>query len=214
MNVNQSEYESSTNTGLQTTSPAHRPSLAKIWLNQCINTHEECMARQKRFALWYPTRLLLLGPAHDDVRLIVSAENNMEGPYMTLSHRWGSKSYKKLTAGSLEQFKKRIDISDLPVSFEETMQIARLARVKYLWIDSLCIQQDDDKKDWEVEAQLMGKVYSHSFLNVSATLADDDTRSLFDQSDHPFDPTLLNLPCIKKVRVFKVGNPKARLMMF
>ncbi|KAI6774800.1 hypothetical protein HG530_001558 [Fusarium avenaceum] len=137
----------------------------------------------------------------------------MEGPYMTLSHRWGSTPYKKLTAGSLEQFKNRIDISDLPVSFKETMHIARLAQVKYLWIDSLCIQQDDDEKDWEVEAQLMGKVYSHSFLNVSATLAYDDTRSLFDQSSHPFDPTLLNLPCMKKVRVFKVGDPRARLKM-
>jgi hypothetical protein len=135
----------------------------------------------------------------------------MEGPYMTLSHRWGRTSYKKLTAGSLQQFKNRIDISDLPVSFKETMHIARLARVKYLWIDSLCIQQDEDKKDWVIEAQLMGKVYSHSFLNVSATLANDDTRSLFDQSNHPFDPTLLNLPCTKKVRVFKVGDPKVKM---
>ncbi|KAG5655132.1 hypothetical protein KAF25_001905 [Fusarium avenaceum] len=192
------EYESSTSTGLQTTCPTHWASIAKTWLNQCITTHEECMARQKRLALWYPTRLLLLGTAHDDVRLVVSAENNMEGPYMTLSHRWGDTSYTKLTAGSLEQFKNRIDISDLPVSFKETMHIARLARVKYLWIDSLCIQQDDDEKDWEVEAQLMGKVYSHSFLNVSATLGDDDTRSLFNRSSHPFDPTLLNLPCIKR----------------
>jgi hypothetical protein len=137
----------------------------------------------------------------------------MEGPYMTLSHRWGKTSYKKLTAESLEQFKNRIDISDLPVSFKETMHIARLARIKYLWIDSLCIQQDDDKKDWEIEAQLMGKVYSHSFLNISATLADDDARSLLDQSNHPFDPTLLNLPCMKKVRIFKVGDPKVRLEM-
>ncbi|KIL86233.1 hypothetical protein FAVG1_10630 [Fusarium avenaceum] len=135
----------------------------------------------------------------------------MDGPYMTLSHRWGRKSYKKLTAGSLEQFKNRIDINDLPVSFKETMHIARLARVKYLWIDSLCIQQDEDKKDWEVEAQLMGKVYSHSFLNVSATLANDDTRSLFDQSSHPFAPTLLNLLFTKKVRVFKVGDPRVKL---
>jgi hypothetical protein len=42
-------------------------------------------------------------------------------------------------------------------------------------------------------------------------LANDDTRSLFDQSNHPFDPTLLNLPCTKKVRVFKVGDPKVKM---
>ncbi|KAH7265894.1 heterokaryon incompatibility protein-domain-containing protein [Fusarium solani] len=208
------EFKSSTIPGLLISDPAYRANLVGTWLNQCIGTHKKCLARRKRLAPWYPTRLLLLGPGYSDVRLIVSAEHDLQGPYMTLSHRWGSSTYTKLTSGTMEQFKNHIDIEDLPVSFKETMHFALMAGVRYLWIDSLCIQQDEDKQDWEVEAQLMGKVYSHSFLNISATLANDDTRSLLDQSDHPFDPVLLNLPCMRKVRVFQVGNPKANLKRF
>ncbi|EMT74328.1 hypothetical protein FOC4_g10002434 [Fusarium odoratissimum] len=104
-------------------------------------------------------------------------------------------------------------VNNLPVPFKETIHIARLAGIKYLWIDSLCIKQDEDKRDWRVEAQLMDKVYSHSFLNVSATLADNDTRSLFDQSGHPFDPISLPLPYMKKARVFRVGSPRTKLKM-
>ncbi|KAM5353678.1 hypothetical protein ACJ41O_000328 [Fusarium nematophilum] len=155
-----------------------------------------------------------MGPGCSDVRLIISAEHDLQGPYMTLSHRWGSSTYTKLTSGTIEQFKSHIDIEDLPVSFKEAMHIALVAGAKYLWIDSLCIQQDEDKRDWEVEAHLMGKVYSHSFLNISATLADDDTRSLFDQSDHPFELMPLSLPYMREVRVFQVGKPKANIKRF
>ena len=131
---------------------------------------------------------------------------------MTLSHRWGSYVYTKLTSSTLESFKIGIDVDQLPVSFRETIHIARLAGIKFLWIDSLCIQQDEDKQDWKVEAQLMDKVYSHSFLNVSATLADNDTRSLFDQVPHPFDPTLVHLPYTKRLRrAFRVGSPRVKL---
>ncbi|KAH6892465.1 heterokaryon incompatibility protein-domain-containing protein [Thelonectria olida] len=208
------EFESCTIPGVRTSDPAYRANLVGAWLNQCIGTHEKCVARRRRLAPWYPTRLLLLGPGYSDVRLIVSAEHHLQGPYMTLSHRWGSSMYTKLTSGTMEQFKNHIDIDDLPINFKETMHIALMAGVRYLWIDSLCIQQDEDKQDWKVEAQLMGKVYSHSLLNISATLAKDDTRSLFDQSDHPFHPMFLNLPCMRKVRVFQVGNPKAKLKRF
>ncbi|KAH7128938.1 heterokaryon incompatibility protein-domain-containing protein [Dactylonectria macrodidyma] len=208
------EFESSTIPGLQTSDPAYRANLVGMWLNQCIGTHEKCLVRRSRLAPWYPTRLLLLGPGYSDVRLIVSAEHDLQGPYMTLSHRWGSSPYTKLTSANMEQFKTQIDIEDLPISFKETMHIAVMAGIRYLWIDSLCIQQDEDKQDWKVEADLMGKVYSHSFLNISATLASDDARSLLDQSDHPFDPMLLNLPCMRRVRVFRVGNPKANLKRY
>lgn len=210
MDADQSEYQFYASLGPQIEYPSSRTRLVGAWLNQCLQSHAGCAATRNQQGSWYPTRLLLLGPRHSDVRLIISASNDMQGPYMTLSHRWGNSAYIKLTSNTLESFKNGIDVNGLPVAFKETMQIARLAGVKYLWIDSLCIKQDQDKADWQVEAPLMAKVYSHSFLNVSATLADNDTRSLFDQSRHPFEPALLRLPYRKICRVFKVGNPKSK----
>lgn len=40
--------------------------------------------------------------------------------------------------------------------------------MRYLWIDSLCIIQDD-KADWEIESAKMADVYMYSQLNLAAT---------------------------------------------
>jgi hypothetical protein len=55
--------------------------------------------------------------------------------------------------------------------------IARRLRIPYLWIDSLCIIQDDPS-DWETEAGLMCEVYSNSFLTFAALDAQDSTEAL------------------------------------
>lgn len=50
--------------------------------------------------------------------------------------------------------------------------------ISYLWIDSLCIKQDDPE-DWRKEAALMQKVYSSSLLNVSSLAASDSSQSFY-----------------------------------
>jgi len=44
--------------------------------------------------------------------------------------------------------------------------------VKYIWIDALCILQDD-KLDWEHEASMMASVYANAFVTVAAVQAID-----------------------------------------
>jgi len=104
---------------------------------------------------------------------------------MTLSHRWPAHpgQYPMLTSSTLAQFQRVINTQRLPRSFQETMELACNLRIKYIWIDSMCILQDeDDLSDWENEALTMHRVYAHSFLNVSATFASDGTESLFYRS--------------------------------
>lgn len=60
---------------------------------------------------------------------------------------------------------------------------------RYIWIDSLCIIQDS-VEDWEREAAVMGDVYKHATLNISATGAEDGRMGLFFQRN-----TLLVQPC-------------------
>ena len=79
------------------------------------------------------------------------------------------------------QMQSGVDVSTLPKIFQETIQIARDLGIHYLWIDALCIKQDEDLSDWRYESQRMGKVYSNSFLNVSATMSRDGTESLFQE---------------------------------
>ena len=108
---------------------------------------------------------------------------------MTLSHRWGSQVYKKLVSSTLVDLQRGIDVSSLPHVFQDAIFVAVSLGIKFLWIDSLCIMQDeDDRADWEIESQQMDKVYSHSFLNISATKSSNGSESLFYTSSQGCQP--------------------------
>ncbi|RFU75115.1 heterokaryon incompatibility [Trichoderma arundinaceum] len=48
------------------------------------------------------------------------------------------------------------------------MYVTRCLGIRYLWIDSMCIMQDDDAEKGK-EIALMGEIYYNSSLNISAT---------------------------------------------
>jgi hypothetical protein len=52
------------------------------------------------------------------------------------------------------------------------MFIARRLGVTYLWIDALCIIQEDED-DWQRESRQMASIYGSSYLTISATRARD-----------------------------------------
>lgn len=60
----------------------------------------------------------------------------------------------------------------MPQSFADAVFITRKLRVRYLWIDSLCIIQDSHE-DWATEAAKMRDVYANSFLTISAAMVED-----------------------------------------
>lgn len=100
--------------------------------------------------------------------------------YTTLSHCWGSIDLIKLTTTSLESFKESLPINQFPKTFTDAIEVNRRLKIRYIWIDSLCIiQEGDEMKDWSHEASLMQKVYSNSICNISAAGATDGTKGLF-----------------------------------
>jgi hypothetical protein len=58
------------------------------------------------------------------------------------------------------------------LSFKDVVAKAWYLGFRYLWIDSLCIIQDDSD-DWEAEAARMASVYSNATLTFAATEAAD-----------------------------------------
>ena len=60
----------------------------------------------------------------------------------------------QLHKDNLESFTERIELSEVPKSFRGALKVAARLKVRYLWIDSLCIIQDSTE-DWQREASLM-----------------------------------------------------------
>lgn len=127
----------------------------------------------------------------DYVRLVSKDEGGrfMKGFYVTLSHCWGGATFTKLTEDTLSDFKKAINLKDLPQTFQDAIRFARRlgdkpGQVRYIWIDSLCILQADQpskkqEEDWLEQSAQMHEIYKNSYCNISATAAVDSTKGLF-----------------------------------
>jgi hypothetical protein len=105
--------------------------------------------------------------------------------YVTLSHCWGTNptTGHQLIKANLSKYQAGVDLSDLPPTFREAIVFAaRLPNVGFIWIDSLCIIQDDEV-DWLKQSATMEKVYSNTFLNISATDSGNTKGGLFRERD-------------------------------
>jgi hypothetical protein len=137
-----------------------------------------------------------MNTADTKIRLMETTEWPNQRPpnnvrYVRLSHCWGQgvTSQHKLTSSNIEAMKTGIQLNSLPKSFQDAITFAaRLPQVGYIWIDSLCIKQGlEDQSDWLKQSATMYKVYSETFLNISATHAADSQGGLF----RPRPPELL-----------------------
>jgi hypothetical protein len=114
--------------------------------------------------------------------LRIPAEEGVEVPsYTTLSYRWGSDPFTKLTLSSIQAFRKGSPISALPQTFQDAISVTRTLGVEFLWVDALCIVQDSID-DWRSESLAMYHVYKNSFCNIAATASPTPHGGLFHQS--------------------------------
>lgn len=85
----------------------------------------------------------------------------------------------------MDAFHQSIPVLELPRSFTDAFDLTRQLNVRYIWIDALCIVQDD-KLDWETEAATMHNVYIGSFLTIQASEAVSASEGCFVQINPAF----------------------------
>lgn len=93
----------------------------------------------------------------------------ISGKYATLSYCWGEPE-KALTTTpeTMQQHMASISFSELPSCLQDAVQVARKLKIRYLWIDALCIVQGDDGADFNKESALMFKIYNSAFVTIAA----------------------------------------------
>ncbi|EEU39653.1 uncharacterized protein NECHADRAFT_43279 [Fusarium vanettenii 77-13-4] len=137
--------------------------LISDWLEDCETNHAMC--KQATYKL--PACVLFVGS--DDRLPHLYESRNEEVRYTALSHCWGAEEHRSPTTTnkSLAQRKEGIEWSELPPTFADAMAVTRLLGIDYIWIDSLCIIQDD-ADDWTRESTKMINVYQQAVLTISA----------------------------------------------
>ncbi|KAI1380647.1 heterokaryon incompatibility protein-domain-containing protein [Hypoxylon crocopeplum] len=130
-----------------------RLSVIKGWLAECEPTHEACKQLGQRV---YPKRLLALKDINSlgKIRLV------------------------RTTLSTLEHYEQGILETELPKTYRDAIRVATYLGFQYLWIDALCIVQDDPH-EWASEAMRMAGIYQTSQLTISASSAADSHGGLF-----------------------------------
>ncbi|KAE9373876.1 HET-domain-containing protein, partial [Stipitochalara longipes BDJ] len=179
------------------------------WLNDCRSHHEHCrdtishqpIAEDELHKL--PTRVIDVGLANrDGDPHLLETNGAPDGQWVSLSHCWGKKENHplKTTRQNLAQHLKTIPMSSLPKTFQDAVVATRVLGIQFLWIDSLCIVQDDED-DWRRESQTMGMVYERAVITLAASAAPDSTHGLF--VERPY--AKIKFPSIQLP--FLVGKP-------
>jgi hypothetical protein len=105
--------------------------------------------------------------------------------YVALSHCWGSQSFLCTTSQNIQAHKNGIRYLDLPRTFQNAVTVALEMKAMYLWIDSLCIIQDQED-DWARHAEKMDKIYENA-LFVAAAVSSSASSVPFLGIDAPTD---------------------------
>ncbi|XEU97315.1 hypothetical protein FSHL1_002601 [Fusarium sambucinum] len=153
------------------------------WIGNCKSSHTECTVQDAEL----PYRVLFVGDeANNHICLHIS--RHQVSPYVALSHCWGRSPVLQTTTRNITEHQNAIRFQSLPKNFQDAITITRSIGLQYLWIDSLCIVQDDNI-DWEVESSKMASIYSDAYLVLAASQAGESSDGFLERKDVDFQTT-------------------------
>jgi hypothetical protein len=144
--------------------------LIKAWLRCCEEWHGTC-ERACIFPANAAPKLSEFRLIDVDLQQLVGFNSVHEGPYVALSYVWGSTNTFLTTKSNLAAFSKhhglRPFLKDIPKTIMDAMILVKELGIRYLWVDSICIVQDE--KDLKASAiEEMHHIYNRSFLTIMA----------------------------------------------
>jgi hypothetical protein len=114
-----------------------------------------------------PRRVLDLRDFAEMNKLRLLDGSNMTGVYACLSYCWGTQNSCRTTTATILGFLVDIPWDILPQTYKDAVVVASGLKIPYLWIDALCIIQDDTG-DWEEQSAQMADIYGNSVVTVAA----------------------------------------------
>lgn len=138
------------------------------WVDTCVVNHPSCTPEASKD--WnMPTRVIDVGlpTSSSNVRLIATSEDQIE-PWIALSYCWGTDTeFFKTTMANVDDLQGSIDFGSLPRTVQDAIKVTRRLNYRYLWVDALCIIQDDPS-DKLREIDNMRNIYRNATLTIAA----------------------------------------------
>jgi hypothetical protein len=104
--------------------------------------------------------------------------------YAALSYCWGDTKPLVTISSNIKTHYQGITSTDLPQTLQDALRVAKALGLNYLWVDQLCIVQDDPE-EWALESEKMGQVYAEAWVVLAATVASDCAQGFLRARDEP-----------------------------
>lgn len=143
--------------------------IASSWLRNCLENHDSCKPPaefQKS-----PKRLIDVGNETRDPFLVDISPGSRQIKWLSLSYCWGEKQEVKLTKDTMCRLRSGIPLKELDRTIQDAIVVTRALGISYIWIDSLCINQDPDENEWNEQASKMHEIYGGSTATLIVTSA-------------------------------------------
>ncbi|KAK3984502.1 heterokaryon incompatibility protein-domain-containing protein [Cladorrhinum sp. PSN332] len=186
-------------------------SMAKAagWMQECYATHTKCHrlfgkdGPNQPVTPWFPDRLIRItrtdksGPAWLSTRLVLksspadfpAAMTKEALEYLSFSHCWGpepegGRGGQVLTKDTIEAWRKELPLDKMPLAFQHAVKVCASLGFDHIWIDSLCILQDN-VQDWQEQSAVMADVYKFAWLNIAALSTSSDCEGFINDARDP-----------------------------
>lgn len=111
--------------------------------------------------------------------------------YAVLSYVWGASNFLLLTKANLAQMSAKDGLNQvrIPRTISEAIEVTISLGLRYLWVDSLCIVQDD-RSEKLLQIQKMHKVYASATLTIVAAGANGADDGLWEMKNDIRQPQI------------------------
>ncbi|KAI9154683.1 hypothetical protein HJFPF1_07240 [Paramyrothecium foliicola] len=176
-------------------------------LKKCQESHGHCQPSIGIPIL--PRRVVAVQQGQEHKISVYEPAAGQKGEYVTLSYCWGTERTFRATTENISALKTGIDISVLPQTLQDAIEVTRRLGYNYLWADALCILQDSlSDKDREIEH--MGDIYRHAVVTIAAASALGSHEGFLRGQRQPFKSlkTVFPLGGSKEGTIFLTAKPK------
>jgi hypothetical protein len=142
---------------------------ARFLINHCLKTHDQCNRRVKQSVYKLPRRLIGVAKSTASTPMVKLVKKTRSCKYAALSYCWGQDQL-KTTKASVSRFHSGITLTDLSKTVQDAVRVVQRLGIRYLWVDCLCIIQDDDN-NVAAEIGKMADVYQGALVNIVASCA-------------------------------------------
>jgi len=143
------------------------------WISRCRSTHDDCEGPDQSSLNFKEHRFRLI-----DVMEKCIVEASRSCTYVALSYVWGDPTDGRLQlrSGNQADLLKANSLgttwSSIPMTIRDAITVTKELRQRYLWVDSLCLVQDDADELREC-VTLMDRIYQEAVFTIVGASGQD-----------------------------------------